>query len=949
MTVQTLRPDSTVAAGSFSAVGAASLNAATSDNSDASYAQSSTTLNSYMSLGLGTYALLSDQRVKLFRVRQRAQASANSTGSNIIINDSTTPGLGGLWTTTFADVQTTTIGTTTFGWTTPPRELTQAVIDGLRVQMAQTFTTGGSVLRVMELYLDLDVRARPVINSFTATPSGGAVTFAGTFTYGTNATAETVTVTVQVFDDQGVLIDTLTTQVSGTDFSAAAFSIPYTSSFGSFTASATVTASGFTASEPTFTSLASEASYSVTAAGVEPPVIECTTDQAAQTVTLSIEQADNVLPPSVNCLRIETFGTGALGNQASFSGSGSEAVTTADAAPLDLTGNITVVVWAQATDWTPAANRALFGKMPTALTSGYGAYVAPTGLLNFVIGNGSAARVMASTAPGLTDGTGYWLEFFYDNTAKTCRFRKSTDSLYTAIANLTWTTISTSSAHAGGSPAANTNTLQVGAINTTTQWIGTIGYMHVLDQLGTSVAQADFRYRPLGAGAFVDGSGNTWTPAGGVTVITGSAAIATVGAPRHASLWINNVLTTADLVYGATSVTISGDTVGVIPVNSVVPQLVVATTGGGASNVVLVAYPISSGGTTVVHNLNTTNLIVQARSTASQLQTELGVTLNGTNEIYVDGSFSQDVTVLVLAQVAAGAVCVPTDTHAVLAATQDQVFTHQFASQLTLTTFIRTSDNRESWVGVTLGVGEVVVDNDGGAGTIYVSGYLAVFDDPDAVRAEVRRDGELIPLDGLNGALVPPFGEGALVVVDRFPPRYREPTCAGDVDPVGPTYEVRFYGYIDGVVAYSQWSECTPPAVLASGTALVRHPTDGDLDVTPCVVAENWQRVRPFSSAQPADGGLEFVRTGTISGRDFTVSFELPDTESTLALDALLAAAYVWYAPLDAALPSLWLAPASPTPFAGLKHDGRPHSLTQTFIEVEAESVELPAAGPPSS
>jgi hypothetical protein len=950
MTVQTIRPDATIALGSFSAVPSGTLAGVTSDNSDATYALSSTTLNSYMSLGLGTYTLLSDQRVKLVRARQRSAASANSTSSNLIINDSTIGGLGGLWAQQLAITQpNTTIATTTGSWITPPRELTQAVIDGLRLQVAQTFSTSGSQLRVHELYLDLDVRTRPIIDTFSASPSGDTVTFAGTFTYDTSGNTEVVTVSVEVFDDQDVLITTVSQQLSGVDFSATVFSIPYSSAFGSFTARATVTASGFTVAEPTFSSLESEASFTVSAAGVEAPILTCETDQAAQEVVLTIEQADNILPPSVDCLRIESFGTGALGNQATFTGAAGEQITTADKAQLDLTGSMTVTMWVSATDWTPAANRTLFSKMPGTLLSGYSATLLTTGLLQFTIGTGAATRTMTSTAPGLTDGQGYWLEFFYDDTAKTCRFRKSSDALLAA--SPTWTTISTSAAHAGGSPAANSESLQVGSLAGGSTWVGKIGRFSLLNASSTQVASLTLPIEDVGTTSIVDGV-NTWTVSGGAAIGLGTAVITTVGSPRHAQLWTGptgfppaNVLTTPDLVFGANSVTIVGDTSSLSGLfNS---KLVVATVGGGVSNVTLIAYDLTGPGPISI-GVATTNVIVQARQSSTGLQAELDISvLSGT--VFIGGSFSEAVTVLVLTEVVTGAVCVPTVSGAIAAATQDQVVPHQFASQLTLTTFVRTSDTRVSWPGVTLGVGEVVVDNDGGAGTIYISGYLAVFDDPDAVRAEVRRNDELIPLDGLNGALVPPYGEGVLVVVDRFPPRFRAPTCADDPEPVGPTYQVRFYGYVDGVLAYSPWATCTPDAVITNGAALLRHPLDASLDVDGCVTTENFQRVRPFSSAQPADGGLEFVRTGTVSGRDFSVVLEAPDTESALLIDALLSSAYIWYSPLDVGIPALWLAPTTATPFSGYKHDTRPYSISQTFIEVEAEPVELPPAGPPSS
>jgi hypothetical protein len=735
MTVQTLRPNGVTQAGAFTAVGAASLNAATSDNSDASYAQSSTVVNNAMALTLGTYTLLSNQRVKLTRLRVRGSASAGSASFMSLHHTNNL-----FWGTSFAAPVTTTPTTYTSTWMTPPTEVTQALIDDLRMSALLQYTDGVALLRVQELYLDLDVRDRPVIDSFSASTDGDTATFSLTFTYGTNAVSETVTIRVDIYDELGALVDSTSTVATGIDFAAAAVSFDYTSPFGTYTAVATVLAGGFVAPTSTFDSATAEVVYNILPAGVEPPILVCSTDQGAQTVTLDISQADNILPPSVDCLRIETF--------------------------------------------------------------------------TQVVGT-SSSEVVAET---------------------------------------------------------------------------------------------------------------------------------TVGEPRHIAVWLDDVLVTGDVVFGATSVTVTLDT-SVIGGGTV--KLVVATTGGGASNVNLQVHQLNEP-LNIVHNLNTTDLIVQARVASSSLQAEIGVTIVDVNTIAITGPFTIGISVLILST-SADPVCVPTIDAAIAADTDDQVVVHQYSSLLTLATFVRTSDNRVSWLSVEMNPGNVEVDNDGGAGTIHLSGFLATFDDPDAVRAEVRRDGALIPLDDLNGALVPPFGEGSLIVTDRFPERFPAPLCDGDPEPTGPLYQVRFYGYVDGLIAFSPWAECTPPAVIHNGNSLLRHPLDESLDVEGCTTTENWQRTRPQSIAQSVGGGIPAVRAGTPGGRDFTLLINASTTPATLAIEALLADLYFWYSPIDPLLTAAWLAPTSQQGYTPAKMVGRPADVALGTVEVEPDPVILPPAGPPAS
>lgn len=353
------------------------------------------------------------------------------------------------------------------------------------------------------------------------------------------------------------------------------------------------------------------------------------------------------------------------------------------------------------------------------------------------------------------------------------------------------------------------------------------------------------------------------------------------------------------------------------------------------------------------------NPIVQARDSSTGLMVELGYERAG-DVINVTGPFTAPVGVLVL-DVAPTESCVPSIDAAITAPGDDVPI--QFAAAFTLATFID-SGNLVSWPSVLVGPSLVTVESTAN-GTIYLSGILATFSDPDEVRVQVQRDGVDIPLDGENGALVPPFGDGCLIVTDRFPRRYRINTCSPtDVlldgqnailfddegliltdgsEPVGlgPVYRARLYGYIEGVPSYSPWTTCQPDPVLHNGLALLRSPNDPDLDVMACVSSENFARMRPHRVVQPIDGGLPYGRIGVVSGRNYTVVFETPDTASMEAIETALSQLYVWYSPLNPALEPVWLLPDDDIAPVGHKVPERPYTLSQSMTNIEPDPVLL--------
>jgi len=196
---------------------------------------------------------------------------------------------------------------------------------------------------------------------------------------------------------------------------------------------------------------------------------------------------------------------------------GSDYFETADHASLDLTGNIEIILWAAATDWTPAVNEILLSKMNSANLSpggGYEVVFTTAGELVFAISDGASRLVMTSATHGLVDGQGFWLKFSYDNTAKTTSFFKSSQSLSTPLAQLKFTDIGTSAAHGGGSPTANAVVLRIAQRppGGTGPMTGKMGRAVVKNASGTVVA--DWRGdAPIG-GRFLDSAGRSWTATG---------------------------------------------------------------------------------------------------------------------------------------------------------------------------------------------------------------------------------------------------------------------------------------------------------------------------------------------------------------------------------------------------------------------------------------------------
>lgn len=171
--IDTVRPASTTTAGGWTAVGAASLHAATSDNSDASYALGPVALQ-FMTLACTAHTPPAGHERHQIRVRARARADSGS--AQLIIRPNVASQAGA----DYGVILSTTITDLTAPWLNSPFSLagTSAATYSIEARPAGAVPVAS---RVMELYLDVDCRAAPtftpqVLDAEGNDQAGGTVT-----------------------------------------------------------------------------------------------------------------------------------------------------------------------------------------------------------------------------------------------------------------------------------------------------------------------------------------------------------------------------------------------------------------------------------------------------------------------------------------------------------------------------------------------------------------------------------------------------------------------------------------------------------------------------------------------------------------------------------------------------------------------------------------------------
>lgn len=173
MGLQTLRPDSTIDAGTWVPSGAATLWQATNDDSDATFAAATVGNASRMALGLTNYTLAAGERVKQLRVRDRGridlQRPALSEARINGVTYSATP-------TWFDGTFTNHNG----DWGQTPFLVTQLHINVAQYHGIKPVAVGTP--DIAEGYVDLDVRSVIVASSLQVLDGAGVDRCGGTVT-----------------------------------------------------------------------------------------------------------------------------------------------------------------------------------------------------------------------------------------------------------------------------------------------------------------------------------------------------------------------------------------------------------------------------------------------------------------------------------------------------------------------------------------------------------------------------------------------------------------------------------------------------------------------------------------------------------------------------------------------------------------------------------------------
>lgn len=175
MTAVTIRPDGTSSSSNTTATGAATLHAATSDNSDASYALMAAGVSCFANLTMGTTALAAGAVVRslTFRVRTDWVSSCSliaSDGVTQLVGPVTAGPSGG------------PITTYTLGAYSPTTTMSQAEVDGLLTSIAKA-SIGGFTQSCHEIYVDLVIALIPTTAATAPTGVVGSSASTATWTY----------------------------------------------------------------------------------------------------------------------------------------------------------------------------------------------------------------------------------------------------------------------------------------------------------------------------------------------------------------------------------------------------------------------------------------------------------------------------------------------------------------------------------------------------------------------------------------------------------------------------------------------------------------------------------------------------------------------------------------------------------------------------------------------
>ena len=229
-------------------------------------------------------------------------------------------------------------------------------------------------------------------------------------------------------------------------------------------------------------------------------------------------------------------GTGAIPSVSGLSLDGTgDWGSTADAAALDITGDIDIRADIKPVDWTPAATCGIVEKWDSGTNQRSYALVLDTaGKLRLRLStdglSGTIVEAVSSVAVGATDNTR--LAVRVARVGTTVTFYTSTD---TDISTATWTQLGTT-ATLSGSFFVGTGLLRLGSDGVGASFNGIIFAAMVKNSAGTTVAYPIYISQTPGTTSFSDGFSNTWSLVGNAAIvmaIPGTVAIDTVDLQRQ--------------------------------------------------------------------------------------------------------------------------------------------------------------------------------------------------------------------------------------------------------------------------------------------------------------------------------------------------------------------------------------------------------------------------------
>jgi hypothetical protein len=234
--------------------------------------------------------------------------------------------------------------------------------------------------------------------------------------------------------------------------------------------------------------------------------------------TLTIGAQNTVtLPASTITTTSNLVAVGVQNGYLALPGVSGNYASTPNAAPNQITGNITIDVNVAMASWTPAAGQMLVAKIPLSGNFAYRFYVNTSGSIGFDVWNSSSVETssQSSVATGFTAGSQHWVRVsltLSNGSNSVCQFFTSSDGVtWTQLgSNVTQGIINSiynaTSALEIGSESGGTNLLAAGNFYEVKLYNSALG-----SGSGTPVFDANFATKTVGSNTFTESSSNAAT------------------------------------------------------------------------------------------------------------------------------------------------------------------------------------------------------------------------------------------------------------------------------------------------------------------------------------------------------------------------------------------------------------------------------------------------------